>query len=194
LSSLSHATRWSGGKYNRIYHFDSKAEMIRLTRELYPGVVDRMSTVQMGHYVTNWRQLAQLAPQRLRPDGGFVMRRTAGPGFRMPFVVAQRDTGAFVRALVADLPVGTDLLGVSEWMTFPEWAAVWGRVLGVETRYEQVSRDELFEGVPADMKQEIGDSFDYMEEFGFAGGDPDVLDPEQVSGKIKALVGFPWGD
>lgn len=179
MSSLSHARRWSGGKYAEIYHFDSKAEMIRLTRERHPEVAARMSTLQIGHYVTNWRQLARLAPER-QADGSFVMSRPTSAEFRMPFIVTERDTGAFVKALV-DLPPGKDLLGVSEWMTFPEWAEVWGRVLGVKTRFQQISKEEMFEGVPAPMAQEIGDSFDYIEEFGFAGGDPDVLDPHQVS-------------
>lgn len=178
MSSLSHARRWSGGKYAEIYHFDSKAEMIRLTRERHPGVAARMSTLQIGHYVTNWRQLARLAPER-QADGSFFMSRPTSAKFRMPFIVTERDTGAFVKALV-DLPPGKDLLGVSEWMTFPEWVEVWGRVLGVKTRFQQISKEEMFERVPAPMAQEIGDSFDYIEEFGFAGGDPDVLDPHQV--------------
>lgn len=178
MSSLSHAQKWSGGKYKEIYHFDSKAEMIRLTRERHPGVAARMSTLQVGHYVTNWRQLARLAPER-QADGSFVMSRPTSASFRMPFIVAQRDTGAFVKALV-DMPPGKDLMGVSEWMTFPEWAEAWGRVLGVKVRYQQISKEEMFEGVPGPIAQEIGDSFDYIEEFGFAGGDPDVLDPQQV--------------
>lgn len=178
MSSLSHASRWSGGKYTEIYHFDSKAEMIRLTRERHPAVAARMSTLQIGHYVTNWKQLARLAPER-QADGIFVMSRPTSASFRMPFIVPQRDTGSFVKALV-DMPPGKDLLGVSEWMTFPEWAAVWGQVLGVKVRFQQISKEDMFEGVPAPIAQEIGDSFDYLEEFGFAGGDPDVLDPQQV--------------
>lgn len=179
-SSLSHASRWSGGKYTRIYHFDSKAEVIRLTRERHPAVAARMSTLQVGHYVTNWKQLAGLAPQRQGGGDVFVVSRPTSASFRMPFVVAQRDTGEFVRALVDRLPPGKDLLGVSEWMTFPEWAEAWGRVMGVKVAYRQVSKDEMFEGVPPVVAQEIGDSFDYLEEFGFAGGDPDVLDPDHV--------------
>ncbi|KAG6356040.1 hypothetical protein INS49_015425 [Diaporthe citri] len=182
MSSLSHASRWSGGKYTRIYHFDSKAEMIRLTRERHPAVAARMSTLQIGHYVTNWKQLARLAPER-QADGSFVMSRPTSAALRMPFIVTERDTGALVKALV-DLPPGKDLMGVSEWMTFPEWVEVWGRVLGVKVGFRQISKEEMFEGVPEPMAQEIGDSFDYIEEFGFAGGDPEVLDPEQLDFKI----------
>lgn len=179
MSSLSHATKWSRGKFTEVYHFDSKAEMIRLTRERNPEVAERMSTLQMGHYVTNWKQFAPLAPQR-QADGRFVLARSTSPGCEIPHVVAEKDTGSFVKALVVDLPPGKDLLGVSEWITFAGFVEVWGRVLGVEAGYRQISKEEMFEGVPAPMAQEIGDGFDYIEEFGFEGGDPDVLDPRQV--------------
>lgn len=187
MSSLSDATKWSRGKYTKIYHFDSKAEMIRLTRSRHPDVAARMSTLQMGHYATNWKQLAKLAPQK-QADGTYVLSRPSSASLRMPHVVAQKDTGAFVKALVVDLPTGKDLLGVSEWMTFPDWVEVWGRVMGVKTGYKQVSKEEFFEGVPEYMAQEIGDSFDYIEEFGFDGGDPDTVDPKQV--RLRYLFCF----
>ncbi|KAJ0114798.1 hypothetical protein J7T55_004539 [Diaporthe amygdali] len=182
MSNLSNASKWSGGKYTTVYHFDSKAEMIRLTRERQPEVAARMSTLQMGHYVTNWKAFAGLAPQK-QADGSFVMSRATSPDFRMPHVVAHRDTGPFVKALV-DLPPGKDLLAVSEWMTFPEWMEVWGRVLGVKARYQQISQEEMFKSVPTALAEEIRDGFDYIEEFGFDGGDPDVLRPEQLDFKI----------
>lgn len=178
LSNLSNARKWSGGKYTSVYHFDSKAEMIRLTRERHPELAARMSTLQIGHYVTNWKAFAGLAPRR-QADGSFVMSRSTSPAFTMPHIVTHRDTGPFVKALV-DLPPGKDLLAVSEWMTFPEWMETWGRVLGVEARYQQISSEEMFEGVPAALTEELKDGFDYIEEFGFTGGDPDVLGPEHV--------------
>lgn len=187
MSSLSDATKWSGGKYTTIYHFDSKAEMIRLTRSRHPDVAARMSTLQMGHYVNNWKQLATMGPQR-QADGTFILSRPSSASLRMPHVVAHKDTGAFVKALVLDLPPGKDLLGVSEWMTLPDWVEVWGRVLGKKTGYKQVSKEEMFEGVPAHMAQEIGDSFDYIEEFGFDGGDPDTIDPAQVRPRPSSIV------
>lgn len=179
LSSLSHATKWSGGKYKGVYHFDSKAEVIRLTKERCPGVYAKMSTVQIGHYVSNWKSFAKMVPQK-QPDGTFLLTRTSSPTFRMPHIVTHRDTGPFVKALV-DMPAGKNILAVSEYMTLPEWGALWGRVLGVKVEYKQVSMDEFFEGTSQAFKDEFG--FDYIEEFGFTGGDPDVLDPEEVRSK-----------
>ena len=190
LSSLSEARKWSGGKYSTVYHFDSKAEMIRLTQERYPEVSTRTSTIQMGHYVTNWKAFAKMAPQK-QPDGSFILSRTFSPSFRMPHVVADRDTGSFVKAVV-DLPPGKNLLAVSEYMSFPEWVDVWSRVLGVEATYKQVSNDAFFENVPEALGEELKVSFDYIEEFGFTGGDPDVLEPGQVRLLISRSLFGHW--
>lgn len=185
FSSLSDAQKLSGGKYKTVYHFDSKAEMVRLMRERCPSVAARMSTVQPGHYTTNWRNFLKLAPQK-QADGSFIMSRTAPPDFKMPWVVVDRDIGAFVKALV-DMPPGRDLLAVSEYMSFPEFAEVWGRVHGVKTTYKQISNEELFEGVPLGFMEEIRDSFDFIHEFSFTGGDPNVLEPSQVGCAVLKL-------
>ena len=178
LSSLSNARKWSYGKYTHVYHNDCKAEIIGVIQTRFPELAARMSMVQIGHYVTNWKMSPPLAPQK-QPDGSFLIQRTFGPDFKMPFVVAHKDTGAFVKALV-DLPPGKDLHGASEHMTWPEWTKLWGEVMGVKATFKQVSEDEYFNGVPDALKKELTETFRYVEEFGYTGGDPEVLGVEQV--------------
>jgi len=118
-SSLADATKWSGGKYKTVYHFDCKAEVIRVIWEKYPELAKRMSELQMGHYVSNWKTFPPMAPQKLQ-DRSYVMRRPTAADVQWPFVVTEQDTGEFVKALV-DLPVGTVLSGFSEvcrWLPF----------------------------------------------------------------------------
>ncbi|KAF5639621.1 nitrogen metabolic regulation nmr [Fusarium sp. NRRL 52700] len=182
MSTLSHATKWSGGKYTNVYHFDSKAAMIKATEERFPEVAVRMSTVTIGHYVTVWKLFDRLAP-KLQPDGSYLMSRNTPRDFKMPFIVTERDTGGFVKAMV-DLPSNKHILGVSEEMTLPEWVEIWGRVNGVKAVYKEISRDELFEGVPEDFAKEIGDGFDYFHEFGLTGGDPAVLHADQLGVRV----------
>lgn len=86
LSSLSNATKWSNGKYAHVYHNDAKAEIIEVIQTRFPELAAKMSTVQIGHYVTNWKQSPALTPQK-HADGSFVIQRTFSPQFRMPFVV-----------------------------------------------------------------------------------------------------------
>lgn len=66
-------------------------------------------------------------------------------------------------------------------MTMPRFMDIWGQIHGVKVSYEQVSYDDFFEGTPAALKEEIGDSFKFIEEFSISGGDPEVLTPAQVS-------------
>lgn len=178
MSSLSDASERSNGKFTKVYHFDSKAETIRRTRELYPRVAAKMSTVTIGHYASIWKYYPGLAPQ-LQPDGSFLLRRDSPPEFKWPFIDTERDTGGFVKALV-DLPPDNHLLAVSEHMTLPEWMRVWGRVHGVKAGYQRITRKELFTGIPGPAADEMGDTFDYIHEFGYTGGDPTILEAEEV--------------
>lgn len=180
FSSLSDARKWSGGKYTTVYHFDSKAEVIREIQNRLPDLASRMSTLQVGHYVTNWKAFPLMAPQK-QPDGSFLTIRTASPEVQYPFVVTQRDTGSFVKALVVDMPPGKTLWGVSQFMTWPEWMKLWGDILGVKAGYKQISSEEFFKDVPEPMKSELTDAWDYAHEFGYTGGDPEVITPDQVS-------------
>lgn len=179
LSSLSDARKWSHGKYTGVYHNDCKAETIRAIQTRLPKLAARMSTVQIGHYVRNWQASPPLKPQK-QPDGSFIVQRTFAPDFKMPFVVTHKDTGKFVKALV-DLPPGKNLHGLSEHMSWSEWTELWGEILGVKATFKQVSDDEFFKGVPEPFKKELAETFAYVEEFGYTGGDPEVFEAEEVS-------------
>ncbi|KAI9660352.1 MAG: hypothetical protein M1821_009702 [Bathelium mastoideum] len=178
FSSLSDARKWSHGKYARVYHFDSKAEIIRTIQTRFSDLAARMSTVQIGSYVRNWQMLPPLVPQK-QSDGSFLVQRTSAPEYKVPFAVAHADTGSFVKALV-DLPPGKNLLGVSESMSWPEWTRLWGDVLGVKATFKQVSADDFFRDVPGPLRDDLAEGFAYVEEFGHTGGDPEVMTTEQL--------------
>jgi hypothetical protein len=54
-STLSDASKWSGGKYKGVLHFDSKAKVVEYIKERYPEVGRKMSLLQLGLFVTNWK-------------------------------------------------------------------------------------------------------------------------------------------
>lgn len=54
-STLSHASKWSKGKYTGVYHFDSKAVVVEYTKEKYPALNGKTSLLQLGLFVTNWK-------------------------------------------------------------------------------------------------------------------------------------------
>ncbi|KAL3476936.1 hypothetical protein BJX99DRAFT_227194 [Aspergillus californicus] len=178
-SSLPDPRKWSKGKYTTVWHYNSKADTIAAIEARFPALADKMSTLQLGYFVGMWKVFPTMAPLK-QPDGSFKTIRQVGPTLVFPFVVQDRDTGEFVKALISDLPPKTCLQGVSEYLTWPEWMAIWGRVLGVEARFQQVSKEEMFASLPSAMRQDLEAGYDFIEEFGFAGGDPDVLRPDQL--------------
>ena len=64
-SALSDASKWSKGKYTWVYHFESKAKVVEYIREELPELDAKMSTVHIGFYTTNWKQLALIQPAKV---------------------------------------------------------------------------------------------------------------------------------
>ncbi|RYP38434.1 hypothetical protein DL768_010784 [Monosporascus sp. mg162] len=54
LSSLSHATKWSKGKYTHVYHFDSKAKAEEYGRQTYPDIWAKTSIYQPELFLSNY--------------------------------------------------------------------------------------------------------------------------------------------
>lgn len=54
-SSLSDGNKWSKGKYPHTYHFNSKAAVVDYIEEKYPALSAKMSLLQLGWFVTNWK-------------------------------------------------------------------------------------------------------------------------------------------
>lgn len=61
-SSLSAATKHSGGKYQKVWHFDSKAHVVDYVQETYPRLAEKMSILQMGLFVDNWKNGQMFVP------------------------------------------------------------------------------------------------------------------------------------
>ncbi|KAL3464481.1 NAD(P)-binding protein [Aspergillus heterothallicus] len=176
-SSLSDARRGSGGKYPHIWHNQSKIETIRRIHEQFPALAERLSTIQLAHYVTNWKNSPALRPHK-EANGTYVIKHTFPADFPMLFLVAHKDTGAFVSALVA-MPANKHLIGVSEILSWSQWVQLWGKVHGVAATYRQVPEEEYFNGFPYPLMVELRDTFRYVQEFGYTGGDPEVMTAEQ---------------
>ena len=66
-------------------------------------------------------------------------------------------------------------------MSWNEWVLIWGRVHGVECRFERLDRKLVEEAVPGGVGAEISDMFEYASDFGYDGGDPSVVHPSSVS-------------
>ncbi|KAF2758028.1 NAD(P)-binding protein [Pseudovirgaria hyperparasitica] len=191
FTTLANVSKRSGGKYRSVYHFDSKAAVEEYVLDKRPGLAKLMSTVNMGFFAENWRITALFSPHKQR-DGSYVFRDplVPGPHQAMPFVVAEKDTGTFVKALVVDLPPRTNLLGVSEMITMTDFATLWGQVLGVDAREEKMSEDVFLEQFPDVLRQEFSDNFRFVREFGYTGNDPGISTPQELGIPTTSMEQF----
>ncbi|KAI9897341.1 hypothetical protein N3K66_007197 [Trichothecium roseum] len=188
FSTLAAVKSISAGKYVNSWEFDSKAAAEAHVRENLPELARRLSTVTMGIFQETWRDIPAFRPRRLA-DGTFEYVRLKAEGDKKanPEVVASRDTGAFVEALVLSHPPGTDVLGASEIITKPDYAALWGRVMGVTATCRDVDEDEFLRFVPEGFEATLVDDTRFFSEFGYAGGNPRVKTPAELGIRTTSL-------
>lgn len=98
----------------------------------------------------------------------------------MPWIDVERDTGAFVKALL-DAPGRTQILGVSESLSGKQWLSLWSKHTAVKASYQEMPFERFIVDDPTGFKLERAETFKYIEEFGYTGSDPDVVTPEEVS-------------
>lgn len=180
FSTLTPVTKLSRGKYTHVYHFDSKAKIEQHIRSNVPELAKILGTFVMGVFTENWTAPGFLSPQK-QADGSWAINDPQLPGPKkfstIPWVVASRDTGKFVKALVVDQEPGTRIYGVSEFKTRAEVAEIWGKIFGAPTTTRPISKDEFAEAWPELVREEMIDNFSFVKEFGYVGNDPDVKLP-----------------
>jgi len=98
-----------------------------------------------------------------------------------PLVDVERDTGRFVKAL-EDAGPGKKLFGVSDLVGGDEYMRTWCEELGQRGGYKQLSIEELIQGIEnKDFAREAAESRANQAEFGWLGGEENVLMPKDVS-------------
>ena len=65
FSGLSAARELSGGEFNKILHFDAKAETIQYLESTYPQLATKTAVLQLGMFMTNTRAPTPLKPTKV---------------------------------------------------------------------------------------------------------------------------------
>lgn len=89
-------------------------------------------------------------------------------------------SGIFTKALV-QVKSGTVLLGYSSLLSWNEYADLWGKIHNVECHFHRLDREVFENSIPGGVGEELADMLEYIGEFGYDGGDPDIVYPENVS-------------
>lgn len=66
-------------------------------------------------------------------------------------------------------------------MSWNEFTALWGKVHGVQCRFQRLDRAVLENAIPGGVGEELADMYEYIGDFGYHGGDPSVIFPADVS-------------
>ncbi|KAL7904116.1 hypothetical protein GGI35DRAFT_490824 [Trichoderma velutinum] len=183
-SSLSDAKKWSGGKYTGVYHFDTKAHVVDYIHNIYPNLAKKMSILQMGLFVTNWRWGQAAVPWEKRSDGSMVLRVPGSGDVPIPLVVPS-DAGHFVKALT-QVPAGKNLIAFGDRITWAEYVQLWSRITGVPAAFEKTTVMEHAKLAPGGYGEEMAEMYAYAQDYGYDGSDPSVITAHQVS--VKPLI------
>ena len=195
FSTLAPVRKVSGGRYRHAYEFDSKAAVETYIRESLPELRVSLSTVTMGIFQESWQFIGALRPHK-QQDGTFqyVRLRWEGPHEGNPEVVATRDTGAFVEALILHHPPGTDVLGASDIITKPDYAALWGRTQGVKAVVKDVPEEEYGSYVPEEIRDTMLDVVKFFVEYGYTAENPKVKTPAELGIETTSLESYFRGE
>lgn len=185
-SSLSNARQLTGGKYNKVWHYDSKAKVVDFIRHnsKVAGLSAKTSFLQIGLYIDNWKQAGVMREiMRDDRDGTYFHQGVGDGNSKMPFIWTQRDTGILAKSLIDSSP-GKTLLGYSQWLTWREFMRIWCETLGLPLSpnpHRSITSEELRNSVVANqLKDQVTECLLYVEEFGWDGGEPGVLHPAEV--------------
>ncbi|KAF2735962.1 NAD(P)-binding protein [Polyplosphaeria fusca] len=182
LSTLSDTKKWSKGTITFNLHFDAKPPTKYYLESAFPALASKSSFLQLGSFASNWKTYGQ--GPRKQDDGTFCMEQPMRGDRKVPMVDVNADTGRFVDALVR-APAGTHMVGAGSVMSWDEFVGLWGARNGVVAAYRQVGREGMEEGMGS-VGREMADMLEYIERFGYDGGDPSVVYPWDLG------VGVEW--
>ncbi|KAM0801609.1 hypothetical protein BDR22DRAFT_880370 [Usnea florida] len=172
MSAVCNVKRLSKGKYNWVYHFDSKAEAVEYVQEKYPELAAKMSVVHIGVYMNN---SIRIKPTK-KPDGTYHFANVGSGNKPHPLIDTVRDTGYVVRAALQS-PPGKIVLGAGSMVTWNDYLKVWCEINKVPFGgYDELPLEAYEKHIPMPgLGRELGEMFLFMDEFGYTGGEDVVL-------------------
>ncbi|EEP77396.1 conserved hypothetical protein [Uncinocarpus reesii 1704] len=180
VSTLSHAGKCSQGKFDELYHFDSKADIFPgYVNEKYPNLAKKMSCVQTGFFNSSYKLVPEAYFQKM-PDGTFKMCFPTTPDAKIPHLAVNEDLGNFVYA-VSKMPAGRAYMAAGSICSWSEYMRIWSQVTGLKSSYEQVTIEQIIKSTPdKEFGREVGDMFAYSSDPGYDGGDDSLLKAEDL--------------
>ncbi|PVH71910.1 NAD(P)-binding protein [Cadophora sp. DSE1049] len=165
ISSEPNATKTSGGKITKLYHFDSKAFISDYAREVGIPFVE----IYAAGYMNNFTSF--IRPQPVG-DGSYTFTGTWPATMKMPIIDTFHDLGLFVQLAVESDEFNTGdgkiVSAYGEWLNMAEQAQILGQVTGKKIVYNQITDEESRAamsqaGMPPHVVDDMSDAFKYHE-------------------------------
>ena len=195
MSALCAAKKLSKGKYTWVYHFDSKAKAVEYVREKHPELGAKMSVVQIGAYMSNWKHNKptkvhghylpssnyEAANIKQEDDGTYRFSNVGSGEAPIPHFATEKDTGYVVRAALESAP-GKNILAVGSMLSWIDVIKIWCQIHKVPFGgYDEIPFEayEKYLPIPG-LGKELGEMFLFMDEFGYTGGEEGVVHAQDV--------------
>lgn len=177
MSSVCNVKKLSKGKYTWVYHFDAKANAVEYIREKYPKLAAKMSIVQIGVYMNNWKYNK---PTK-QADGTYRFSIVGSGRTPLPHFDTEKDTGYVVHAALQS-PLGKNVLAAGSMLSWSDYAKVWCEVNKVPFGgYDEIPIQTYEKIIPVPgLGKEWGEMFLFMDEFGYTGGEEGVVHAQDL--------------
>ena len=201
LSSMADANKWSKGKFNELYHMDSKAQAADYAKSL-PALKSKFSQVQAPiYYNLLWEWGLPTTPKRVnhafislsisslegltcelqQADGTYRIQGVGPADAPIPFGDVRKDFGYLVKAAVEGEP-DLNIFAVGEELSWNQYLKTWCESQNVPFGgYDEVAYDDFTVILPGGLGHEFGQNVLFAIEFGYDGSDPSVTRPDAVS-------------
>jgi len=184
-SSIPSPAKISGGKLNKVDHFESKYEVEQYIRTL----PIKASFFVPGSFMQNYRRM--MVPRPVG-DGTYAISNVYEASTEIPLIDIEGDTGKWIAAILAnpDEYEGKVLCAATRLYTMQEAVDTISRVTGKTVVYKQVP-DEVFKGfLPQGFQEQYLQMLQYVRGYGYYGAEQRKLvewAAEQAKGKLTTF-------
>lgn len=158
-----HAAEISGGKYQKVDHFDAKAEV--------GGYMRSLPTICSIFYAPGWSMQnfnQHMSPRRM-PDGALAIVNIISPQTKLALIDPYEDTGKFLGPVLADPEayIGKTLSAATRHYSYEEALQIMSKVWRVPIEYRVVSKDVYASNVGPVFGERLVQMMLYLEECGY---------------------------
>jgi uncharacterized protein YbjT (DUF2867 family) len=189
-STVPHAGKLSGGKLQRVSHFDVKAEV----EEYIRGLPIKSAFLSPSSFMQNFH--TSMAPRPVDGEDVYAITNLLKPSTELPLIDIAGDTGKFVGAILAepDRYEGVVLAAATALYTLDEIAQAMSEATGKRVVYRQVDDDVLRGFMPSpQFADAMVEMMQLFRDFGYYGPRQRELvewSAQQARGKLTTLAEY----